>query len=113
MSDRFTQKAENALNRSVTAAEEYGHTYIGTEHLLLALAEDELSCAALILKKSGIDKEKISSYIRDYSGTGVKSILSSKDLTPRARKILEGSYNNAMQYGDGTIGTEHILLSLI
>ena len=50
MSDRFTQKAENALNRSVKTAEKLGHTYIGTEHLLLALAEDELSCAALILK---------------------------------------------------------------
>lgn len=113
MSDRFTQKAENALNRSVTAAEEFGHTYIGTEHLLLALAEDELSCAALILKKNGIDKTKITSLIKEYSGTGVRSSLSSKDLTPRARRILEGSYNNAIQHGDGTIGTEHILLSLI
>ena len=113
MSDRFTQKAENALNRSVKIAEILGHTYIGTEHLLLALAEDELSCAALILKKNGIDKNKLSSFIRDYSGTGVKSTLSSKDLTPRARKILENSYNNAVTYNDGTIGTEHILLSLL
>ena len=113
MSDRFTQKAENALNNSVTIAEGLGHTYIGTEHLLLALAEDEVSCAALILKKHEVTKERISSLIREYSGTGVKSSLSSKDLTPRARKILESSYNNAMQYGDGTIGTEHILLALV
>lgn len=113
MSDRFTQKAENALNRSVKTAERLGHTYIGTEHLLLALAEDELSCAALILKKNEIDKDKISTFIKEYSGTGVKSTLSSKDLTPRARRILEASYNNAIQHGDGTIGTEHILLSLI
>ena len=113
MSERFTQKAENALNHSVKIAEMLGHTYIGTEHLLLALTEDELSCAALILKKNGIDKNKVSSVIKEYSGTGVKSTLSSKDLTPRARKILEGSYNNAVAYGNGTIGTEHILLSLI
>lgn len=113
MSDRFTQKAENALNRSVKIAETLGHTYIGTEHLLLALTEDELSCAALILKKNGIDKNRLTSHIREYSGTGVKSTLSSKDLTPRARKILEGSYNNAVTYSDGTIGTEHILLSLL
>ena len=113
MSDRFTEKAENALNRSVKIAEKFGHTYIGSEHLLLSLAEDELCCAALILKKSGIDKKKITSVIKDYSGTGVKSKLSSKDLTPRARKILEGSYNNAIEYSGGTIGTEHILLSLI
>ena len=113
MSDRFTEKAENALNKSVKIAEKLGHTYIGSEHLLLALSEDENSCAALILKKNGIGKDKIYTCIKEYSGTGVKSSLSSKDLTPRARKILEGSYNNANQYGDGTIGTEHILLSLI
>ena len=80
MSDRFTEKAENALNRSVKIAEKFGHTYIGSEHLLLSLAEDELCCAALILKKSGIDKKKITSIIKDYSGTGVKSKLSSKEL---------------------------------
>ena len=113
MSDRFTEKAENALNKSVKIAEKLGHTYIGSEHLLLALSEDESSCAALILKKNGTGKDKIYACIKEYSGTGVKSSLSSKDLTPRARKILEGSYNNANQYGDGTIGTEHILLSLI
>ena len=113
MSDRFTEKAESALNRSVKTAERLGHTYIGSEHLLLALADDELCCASLILKKNGINKEKISSFIKEYSGTGVKSKLSSKDLTPRARKILECSYDNAMQHGGGTIGTEHILLALI
>ena len=59
MSDRFTEKAENALNRSVKIAEGFGHTYIGTEHILSALAEDELSCASLILKKNGLSKEKI------------------------------------------------------
>ena len=113
MSDRFTEKAENALNRSVKIAEKLGHTYIGSEHLLLALSEDECSCAALILKKNGIGKNKIYACVKEYSGIGVKSALSSKDLTPRARKILESSYNNANQYGDGTIGTEHILLSLV
>ena len=113
MSDRFTEKAENALNLSVKVAENLGHSYIGTEHLLLALAKDEYSCASLILKKNGIGRDKIYAFIKEYSGIGNKSSLSSKDLTPRARKILEGSYNNANQHGDGTIGTEHILLTLI
>ena len=113
MSDRFTEKAENALNRSVKTAERLGHTYIGTEHILLSLTEDEMCCASLILKKNGIDRTKLFSVIKDYSGVGVKSKLSSKDLTPRARKILENSYTNAMQFGGGKIGTEHILLSLV
>lgn len=113
MSDRFTEKAENALNMSVKVAENLGHTYIGSEHLLLALSEDEYSCASLILKKNGIGKEKIYTIVKAHSGAGAKTSLSSKDLTPRARKILEGSYNNANQHGDGTIGTEHILLALM
>ena len=113
MTDRFTEQAETALGKAEKLARELGHTYIGSEHLLLALADDELCCASLILKKNGINKEKISSFIKEYSGTGVKSKLSSKDLTPRARKILECSYDNAMQHGGGTIGTEHILLALI
>ena len=113
MSDRFTEKAENALNRSVKVAENLGHTYIGSEHLLLALSEDEYSCAALILKKNGLTKDIIYTWIKEYSGTGVKSTLSSKDLTPRARKILESSYNHASEQTNGTIGTEHILLALI
>ena len=113
MSDRFTEKAENALNISVRVAENLGHTYIGSEHLLLALLEDEYSCASLILKKNGVGKEKIYSIVKAHSGSGAKTSLSSKDLTPRARKILEGSYNNANQHGDGTIGTEHILLALM
>ena len=113
MSDRFTEKAEKALNKSVKIAEKIGHTYIGTEHLLLAISEDPLSCAALILKKNGVDYAKIMSVTKEYSGTGSKSDLSSKDLTPRARKILESSYNNAVQLNNGVIGTEHILLALI
>ena len=52
MSNNFTQKAENALNRAAKIAEELGHTYIGTEHILLAIAEDETSCASILLKKN-------------------------------------------------------------
>ena len=60
MSNKFTKKAEDALNRSVMHAEELGHTYIGTEHLLLALADDEVSCASVILRKNKITKDVIS-----------------------------------------------------
>ncbi len=113
MGNRFTEKAENALNRAVKAAENMGHTYIGTEHLLLALAEEEFSCSGQILKKYNADKEKIKKLITEYSGTGVKTTLTSKNLTPRSRYVLESSYNYSIQYGNGTIGTEHILLGLI
>ena len=58
MNNKFTEKAENTLNRAVKLAESLGHTYIGTEHILLALCEDESSSASSLLKKSKLTFEK-------------------------------------------------------
>ena len=113
MSNNFTVKAENALNRSVSLAEEYGHTYIGTEHVLLALAEDETSCAAIIMRKYKVTLDRISSAIRDYSGVGSPSRLSSKDTTPKCRKLLENSYKISRKYSSEKIGTEHLLIAIL
>ena len=57
MINKFTQKAQNSLNRALRFAEEFGHTYIGSEHLLLALATEEDSVAASILLSKGVDKK--------------------------------------------------------
>ncbi len=113
MSNNFTTKAENALNRSVNIAEGLGHTYIGSEHVLIALAEDESSCASMLLRKSRITTEKIKSAVKELSGVGAVSTLTSKDTTPRCRRILESSYKIAKKYSSEKIGTEHILLALL
>ena len=113
MGSRFTQKAELALNKSVIIAEELGHTYVGTEHVLLAMAEDDTSCAAMLLKKNGVHYDKLYEAIKGYCGTGKKTHLNSKDTTPRCRKILENSYKNAQKFMAERIGTEHLLLAII
>lgn len=113
MSNNFTQKAENALNRAVTLAEEYGHTYIGTEHVLLALAEDETSCASILMKKNRITPDSIALAIKEYSGVGPESRLTSKDTTPKCRRLLESSYKITKKYGSEKIGTEHLLMSIL
>ena len=113
MGKKFTEKAEAALNRSIKLAEEFGHTYIGTEHFLLSLLYDEDCCSSVILLKHKMTYEALRGCIKEYSGVGARSALTVKDITPRARQILESSYNNAIRYGDGTIGTDHILLSLL
>ena len=113
MGKKFTDKAEAALNNSARIAEELGHTYIGTEHLLLSLSNEQMSASAYILNKHSIKNEKIKKAIIDYSGTGVKSALNATDITPRARKILESTYDLALTYSGGIIGTEHILLALV
>lgn len=113
MSSKFTEKAEKALTNAQKSAENFGHTYIGSEHLLLSLSTDSLSCSFAILSKCGITREKIEDGIREYSGFGTKSKLTSKDMTPRCRKIIENSYKNILKYSSQKIGTEHLLLSII
>ena len=113
MSNRFTEKAEKVLNNAVKTAEEYGHTYIGSEHLLISLCQDTLSCSFAILSKCGVERSKIDEGIKEYSGVGAKTRLSSKDMTPSCRKIVENSYKTALKYSSQKIGTEHLLLSVV
>lgn len=113
MSNKFTEKAEQALNSAVLLAEEFGHTYIGSEHILLSIAKNADSTAAVILKKNGITYDKVFNTLKDYSGIGSKSTLSPKDMTPRCRKIIESSYKISLRYGAEKIGTEHILLAIL
>ena len=113
MSNNFTVKAENALNRAVNLAEELGHTYIGTEHVLLALAEDETSCASILMKKYRVTVDNILLAVKEYSGIGSPHRLSSKDTTPKCRRLLESSYKITKKYGSEKIGTEHLLLSIL
>lgn len=113
MSNRFTEKAKKALNNAAHIAENFGHTYIGSEHILLALAKESESAAALILLKFGASYDKLSETVKEHSGFGEQSVLTPKDMTPRSRKIVENSYKNSLRYGASRIGTEHILLSIL
>lgn len=113
MSSKFTQKAEIALNKSVNIAEEFGHTYIGTEHVLISISEDENSCASIIMKKHGITFKSLCEVVKAYTGVGKRTRLSSKETTPRCRKILENSYKNAKRFYAEKIGTEHLLLAIL
>ena len=113
MSNRFTEKAEHALNNAIKIAEDFGHTYIGSEHIVFALYKEEQSTASIILLKFGISPTLLENIIKDYSGKGAKSVLSPKDMTPCCKKIIENSYKISLKYGAQKIGTEHILLSVI
>lgn len=113
MSNRFTEKAERALNNAIKHAENLGHTYIGSEHILLSLASEEQSTASLILLKNGISHSVLLETIKNYAGTGEKTALSPKDMTPRARQVVEQSYKITIRFGSKKIGTEHILLAIL
>ena len=113
MSNRFTQRAEIALNKSVSIAEDFGSTYVGTEHILIAITEDETSCAAVIMKKHECSNQRICDAIKSYSGVGKRTRLTSKDTTPKCRKILESSYKISKKFSSDKIGTEHLLLAML
>ena len=113
MRNRFTQKAQNALNLALGSASDMGHTYIGSEHLLLGLCREESGVAAHYLQSRGVDTEKIKNAIIRISGAGVPSSVSATDMTPRTKSIIQASLTEAQKCGQELIGTEHLLLSIL
>ncbi len=112
MSNKFTAKATSVLNRSLHLAAQLGHTYIGSEHMLLALCSETDSTAAKLLDNKGIGSEGVRAAIIERIGTGEPTNITPSDLTPRAKHIIETSAQHSARYGGGYIGTEHILLAL-
>ena len=85
----FTQKANVALNSAIEYAENLGHTYIGSEHLLLGLIASEGSIANTALISHGVTFEKTENAIRTEIGIGTPTVLSPNDFTPRSKNIVE------------------------
>ena len=113
MVNHFTQKAQNALNRALQCAREMGHTYVGTEHLLLGLIAEADSIASRVLESRGIRYDRTRQMIRERSGFGEVSRVTSADMTPRLKKVIENSAYESEREGHGFIGTEHLLLALM
>ena len=113
MKNRFTQKAQNALNFSLGSASDMGHTYIGSEHLLLGLCREESGVAAHYLQSRGVDTEKVKNAIIRLAGAGVPCEVSATDMTPRTKSIIQSSLAEAQRCGQELIGTEHLLLSIL
>ncbi|MCL2513314.1 MAG: ATP-dependent Clp protease ATP-binding subunit, partial [Oscillospiraceae bacterium] len=109
----FTEKTNSALNHAVSAAEDLGHTYIGSEHVLLGLLKESGSVAATILANRKITFQKIEDLMKSAIGIGVPTSLSPEDFTPRCKHVLENSVNIARSLGLQLVGTEHVLLSII
>ncbi len=109
----FTAKANNALNVAINKAQEFGHTYVGSEHLLLGLVSVEDSVAFQLLSDSGIDSDKITELIKSNIGSGSATKLSPEHLTPRAKRVVEVAVSCARDSGSTFVGTEHILIGIL
>ncbi|MBO4264583.1 MAG: ATP-dependent Clp protease ATP-binding subunit, partial [Clostridia bacterium] len=113
MQNRFTEAAQNALNAALENASKLGHTYIGTEHLLLGLLDSGDNAAAKILENRGITYDLIFSAVCDAIGRGDCENVDISDMTPRTKRVIEASSYAALRYSRNYIGTEHILLALL
>ena len=112
MASKFTQKAQNALKRALAIAEELGHTYVGSEHLLLALSLEKDSASARILSAKGANYDILKNKLTQTVGLGSASRLSAEEMTPTLKKIIRFSSDEALRNGGKSVGTEHLLLAL-
>lgn len=109
----FTQKANDVLNLAIKAAENFGHNYVGTEHILVGLLKEGTGVGALILNEKGVTLDKIENLIEENIGVGNPTRLSPNDFTPRAKRIIEISFQIARGMLNSFVGTEHILIALL
>ncbi len=109
--DRFTQNAKKALLAATQAAKNLGHNYIGTEHLLLGIVNEE-GMAGDILRQMGLSGETVNRSILHLIGEGNYQFSDAFGYTPRSKKVLEQSAVEAKKLDCNYVGTEHILLAL-
>jgi ATP-dependent Clp protease ATP-binding subunit ClpC len=112
MKSKFTQLASDVLDGTAREARALGHTYIGTEHLLLSLLSAGGSAAGILLSHE-ITYDSTLAVAKEISGNAAESRIDARDMTPRLRSIIEISAGEAAKYGQTYIGTEHLLLALV
>lgn len=110
--ERFSKKAGASLQNAQDIASSLGHTYIGSEHLLLGILKETASVGGRILLTRGITYDKVKDKLLELVPTASPTKLGSGDMTSRTRKIIEQSMVQAKRLGFTAIGTEHILLAM-
>jgi ATP-dependent Clp protease ATP-binding subunit ClpC len=114
MFDRFTERARKVIALAREEAGRLGHDYIGTEHLLLGLIREGGGVAAAVLENLNVDLERVRLEVEKLVVMGGGTLtLGEVPFTPRAKKVLELSVEEAQNLGHNYIGTEHLLLGLI
>lgn len=109
----FTEKANAALNLAIESAQQMGHTYIGTEHILLGLLREGTGVAASVLNARGVLPAAYQEKIMESETAGQVTHLSPQDFTPRTKKAMELAIAEAGSMHQGYVGTEHILLAIL
>ena len=109
----FTEKANKALNLAISSAEQLGHTYVGSEHLLLGLLRTGSGVAFTVLNENSITAEKVETLMRETIGEGTKTRLSPDYFTPRAKRVIETAVTGCSNMGKKYVGSEHLLIGIL
>lgn len=109
----FTEKANVALNLAISHAENLGHNYIGSEHILLGILDEGTGVGSVVLMSKGIKAADVIKLMKEYIGVGSPTSLTPSDLTPRSKRIVEMAIAQARSLGHGYVGTEHLLLAIL
>jgi len=113
MWQRFTDRARRIVFAAQQAAQEFGEGYVSTEHLLLAIARQPNCTAGSVLEEIGVSEQRIEKEVVKQLPKGDCPPSQDMTLTPRAKRVIDLSYEEARLLEDGFIGTEHLLLGLI
>ena len=111
--NQFTPRAQSALRLAQAAAEELGHSYVGSEHLLLGLLREEDGAAHRCLTEQEVTAERTRDVIVRIVGTGLPGLAPPQGLTPRAKRVIENAVGESSRTGSGYVGTEHLLLGIL
>ena len=113
MFERFTEKAIKVIMLAQEEARRLGHNFVGTEQVLLGLIGEGTGIAAKTLKSMGVNLKDARVEVEKIIGRGSGFVAVEIPFTPRAKRVLELSWDEARQLGHNYIGTEHLLLGLI
>ena len=111
--DKFTQKAADIIQGAIDEASSLGHTYVGSEHIVLSISADGTSEAAQILMDGGVSYDELRQEVISLVGQGSPSMLNQRYFTTAAKRILENSCKAAVTEKKDFADTEHILASVI
>ena len=110
--ERFTQKAEGAIENALAAAKELGHSYVGSEHLLLGILSERDSLGARALLRCGAGEKTLRRLLAKEQGRGCRG-GAVQGLNAEARRLMEKAGREAQSMHRGSIGTEHLLLAML
>ena len=110
---KFTSRAQKALEISNEIAIEFGHNYIGTEHILYGLAKEGSGVASKVLEEQNILPEDILNKIEELIGRESQVMAGTIGFTPRTKRVIENAFREAKRLGSDYIGTEHLLMGIM